>query len=157
MKNRLAEMGFPVGPWLTELKNAVLRGGDDQAPFRVWWKEGTELVERFIPLGRLKGAILNIVPGQKITYVTDAAHTPSNARRIVELARGSDYLFIEACFLQEDRDRAQEKCHLTARQAGLLGKESGAARVLPFHFSPKYNECAERLYAEVSEALSGQL
>lgn len=157
MKNRLTEMGFPVGPWLTELKNAVIRGVDDDTPFRVWWKEGNELVERFLPLGRLKESILKIVPGQKITYVTDAAYTPSNAGRIVDLARASDYLFIEASFLNEDEERAREKCHLTTRQAGQMAREAGAARVLPFHFSPKYTGFPERLYAEVTEALSGPI
>ena len=152
MKNRLEELGFPVGPWLTELKHAVLGGTGDDVPFRVWWKEGTDIVERHIPLGQLKDNILHIVPGQKITYVTDTAYTPENKASIVELARGSDYLFIEAGFLQEDEARAKEKYHLTAHQAGLIGKESGAARVLPFHFSPKYMEMEDRIYGEVEQA-----
>ncbi len=152
MKNRLEELGLPVGPWLAELKRAVLGDAGDDTPFRVWWKEGAHLMERRIPLGQLKRDILRIVPGQKITYVTDTAYTPENAARIVELARGSDYLFIEASFLQEDAARAREKCHLTARQAGLIAKEAGAARVLPFHFSPKYTGLEGRIYREVEQA-----
>jgi ribonuclease Z len=152
MKNRLEELGLQVGPWLTELKCAVLGGDDDESTFRVWWKNRAQIVERHIPLGQLKKDILHIVPGQKITYITDSAYTPGNAARMTELARGSDYLFIEAAFLHEDAGRAKEKYHLTARQAGLVGKESGAARVLPFHFSPKYIGREGRIYREVEQA-----
>jgi ribonuclease Z len=152
MKNRLEELGLPVGPWLTELKRAVLGGEADNVPFRVWWKDGAEIIERHIPLGQLKRDILHIVPGQKITYVTDSVYTPENATRMTELARGSDYLFIEAAFLHEDAGRAKEKYHLTAHQAGLVGKESGAARVLPFHFSPKYIGMEGSIYREVEQA-----
>jgi ribonuclease Z len=154
MKNRVAELGFPVGPWLTELKRAVLSEQADDAPFRVWWKNGKNIVERQIALGELKRDILRIVPGQKITYVTDAVYTSDNASRIAALAQGSDYLFIEAGFLEEDAVRAAEKCHLTARQAGLLARESGAVRVIPFHFSPKYLDKEERMRAELEQASS---
>ncbi len=152
MKNRLEEFGLPVGPWLTELKRAVLGGKADDVPFRVWWKDGVEVVERQIPLGQLKRDILQIVPGQKITYVTDSVYTPENTARMTKLARGSDYLFIEAAFLHEDSDRAREKYHLTARQAGLVGKLSGAVRILPFHFSPKYIGMEGRIFREVEQA-----
>jgi len=155
MKNRLLEQGFPVGPWLTGLKTAVLRGDPDDAMFRVWWREGKEVRERFLLLGTLKKDLLRIVPGQKITYVTDAVCSEENAVRIKGLARGSDYLFIEAMFLHENRDRAGEKHHLTARQAGLLAGEAGVARLIPFHFSPKYSGMEEVVRNEAEEAFRG--
>jgi ribonuclease Z len=152
MKNRLLERGFHVGPWLTELKTAVLRGDPDDGTFRVWWREGVWLRERFLPLGTLKEEILHIVPGQKITYVTDAVCCDENAERIRDLAGGSDYLFIEAMFLHEDAERAREKHHLTAIQAGLLARGSNAKRFAPFHFSPKYTGREEALRMEAEEA-----
>ena len=155
MKNRLDERGLPVGPWLADLKHAVLGEEPDDQLFRVWWKEGVNVMERYLPLGQLKRDILLIVPGQKITYVTDIVHEPENASRIIELARGSDYLFIEAGFLHEDAERAREKFHLTAYQAGLVGREAGAARVLPFHFSPKYTGREEELRSEVERGVAG--
>ncbi len=156
MKNRLEEMSLPVGSWLTELKRAVLGDAPDELPFRVWWKEGEKITELNIPLGQLKRDILSIVPGQKISYVTDTSYTPENVERIRELAAGSDYLFIEACFLHEDAAAAKEKCHLTTCQAGIIGKETRAVRVIPFHFSPKYLQLEERIYGEVEKAASGQ-
>ncbi len=155
MKNRVMELGLPVGPWLNELKRSVLREEADDVPFRVWWKEGGNILERRIALGELKRGILHIVPGQKITYVTDTSYTSDNAARIVELARGADYLFIEAGFLEEDAVRAKEKCHLTAHQAGLMARQAGAIRVIPFHFSPKYLGKGERLRAELENARFG--
>jgi len=155
MKDRLQRQGLPVGPWLTELKKAVLRGDPDTALFRIWWREGTTVRERFMELGVLKKEILRIVPGQKITYVTDVVGSTVNISRIRELAAGSDYLFIEAMFLQKDEAMAREKYHLTACQAGTLAREAGAARVTPFHFSPKYSGQGEELLREVADAFKG--
>jgi ribonuclease Z len=149
MKNRLRELGLPTGPWLAELKRAIQRGEPDDGRFRAWWRAGGEVAERHFTLGELKKEILQIVPGQKIAYVTDAACSPANAARIVELARGADYLFIEATFLHADRDRAAERHHLTARQAGELARRAGVARAIPFHFSPRYQGMEEKLRAEM--------
>lgn len=149
LKNRLLEQGLATGPWLAELKRDVLRGGADDKPFRAWWQTPEGLAERWIPLGELRGTVLNIVPGQKIAYVTDAAGTPANAARIVELARGADCLFIETTFLDADRDLAGVRRHLTALQAGLIAREAGAGRVIPFHFSPRYRGREEALLQEL--------
>jgi ribonuclease Z len=155
MKNRLDELGLPVGPWLAELKRAVLREASDSFQVRAWWKEAGGVTERFLPLGELKGRALAIVPGQKITYVTDTVYSEANAAAITALAQGSDYLFIEAPFLEADAGRAAEKYHLTARQAGLLARRAEVARVIPFHFSPKYTGEEERIEAEVAAAFAG--
>lgn len=152
MKNKLEAMGLPVGPWLKELKASVVRGDPDQQPVRIWWKESGQVRERFLPLGRLKSEILQITPGQKITYVVDSVYHEENAKKIVELARGSDILFIECGFLQQDARHAAQKYHLTAQQAGLLAKAAGAKRLVPFHFSPRYMGKEELLVHELQEA-----
>ena len=148
-KNRLAEKGLSTGPWLRELKQAVLRGEPDATLVHVGRGE-----DGYLPLGELKAHILRIVPGQKIAYVTDVVYHEQNAARIVELARDADLLFIESTFLQQDAARAAEKYHLTAHQAGLLARAAGAKSVVPFHFSPTYSgqedvvrEELERAYA----------
>ncbi|WP_129125326.1 ribonuclease Z [Geomonas oryzae] len=152
MKNRLAALGLPVGAWLSEVKRAVLRGAPDDTAFTIAAAEGGM---REFSLGELKEQVLQVVPGEKIAYVTDTAYTPENRRRIAELARGADYLFIEAVFLDIDRERARERAHLTARQAGTLAREAGAARVIPFHFSPRHLGAEEELRREVAEAFGG--
>jgi len=152
-RNRLAGLGVAVGPWLKELKHAVLRGAADEslvnAPRAV--AAGTLC----LPLGLLKARALRVVPGAKLCYVTDCAYHPANVERIVDLARGSDVLFIEATFRDEDRDHAAAKAHLTARQAGAIARAAGARKVIPFHFSARYSGCYERVQAEVDEAYRG--
>ena len=143
-KSGLEEMGLPTGPWLRSLKSAVARGEPDGTPVLVR--------ERTVSLGDLKEKVLRIVPGQKIAYVTDAGFTPENAQAIVDLAQGADSLFIETAFTHEEEQRAAEKYHLTARQAGWLAREAGARRLVPFHFSPKHSEEADRLVREAMEA-----
>ena len=152
-KNRVFELGLPVGEWLRELKHAVMRGEPDERPFRIWWKEGLEIRERWLPLGELKRQILRIVPGQKLAYVTDTAYHEANAASIVGLARDADLLFIETMFLEEDKEMAAAKYHLTARQAGELARRANVARVVPFHFSPRYVGCEARLHGELAAAL----
>lgn len=154
MKNRALELGLPTGPWLAELKREIVRGEADDKPFRAWWHVGGEVVERHFTLGDLKKEILNIVPGQKIAYVTDTAFTPENAERIINLVRGADYLFIEAAFLDADRERAGERYHLTALQAGLLARQSGVVTAIPFHHSPRYLGMADTLQEEFARSLS---
>jgi ribonuclease Z len=151
MKNRLLDLGLPTGPWLAELKRAIVRGEADDMLFRAWWHTAGGMVERHFALGELKKEILQVVPGQKIAYVTDAAYTPANAARIVDLARGADYLFIEATFLDADRERAAERHHLTALQAGRLARQAGVARAIPFHFSPRYQGMEDRLREELGQ------
>lgn len=151
MKNKLLELGLPTGPWLAELKREIMRGEADDKLFRVWWSSGGGEEERHFPLGELRKMILQIVPGQKIAYVTDAAYTQANGERIVDLARGADYLFIEAMFLHAERERAAERYHLTARQAGLLARRAGVARVIPFHFSPRYRGVEDKLIRELEQ------
>ena len=68
----------------------------------------------------LRSAALQIVPGQKIAYVTDAAYHADNVARIAALAAGADLLFIECTFLEADAADAARKCHLTAGQAGSI-------------------------------------
>ena len=152
MKNRLDELGLPVGPWLAELKKSVLRDEPGETPFRVWWREDGRMTERWMGLDDLRTTVLNVAPGQKITYVTDVLYSKENAEKIISLATGSDYLFIEASFPHEEVERAALKCHLTTTQAGALAHRAGAVRVIPFHFSPKYTGMEEMLEWEVKAA-----
>ncbi len=71
-----------------------------------------------LPAGELRERVTKITPGQKFVYVSDVIDSPAMSGRIVEFARGADVLFVEACFLDEDRGRAEEKYHLTAGRRG---------------------------------------
>jgi ribonuclease Z len=153
-KTKLHEMGFPTGPWLKELKRAVLRGEADETLFRVWWRTNETIEEQMVPLGTLKERVLQVVPGQKIAYVVDTVYHEENARAIVDLARHADTLFIEATFLHHDAERAADRAHLTARQAGLLARDAGVKVMVPFHFSPRYAGQGDRLRGEAEQAFA---
>ncbi len=60
-------------------------------------------------------------------------------------------------FLHEDEKLAAERNHLTARQAGELAKAAGAAKLAPFHFSPRYEGRHEALVEEAAQAFGFQL
>jgi ribonuclease Z len=144
----LKQLRLPVGPWLKEAKLLVRRGAADD----------TEVVvadERSIALGVLKEHALRTGRGQKIAYVVDAAGHEPNVLRIIALARGADQLFIEAAFLDADAEIAAQRRHLTARQAGEIGKLSGVKRLIPFHFSARYRDEEERIRSEAEQAFLG--
>jgi len=151
-KDRLEALGLPVGPWLRDLKQAVLDGLPDDYAITITGLRGQEVDVPTRSRGALKNAVLHTTPGQKISYVTDVASTPENADRIRRLARDADTLFIEAVFKQEDHVRAAERAHLTTAQAGRLGREANVRCLEPFHFSPRYDGDEEGMRREVDEA-----
>lgn len=150
-KNILLEMGLPVGVWLMDLKDRILRNEPDDTLIRVSRKEEGET---FIPLGELKATVVKITPGQKITYVTDVIYNEENAQKIVRLAEASDLMFIEATFLNEDTEKATQKYHLTALQAGMLARMARAKRISLFHFSPKYKGAGNLIVEEAMKAFN---
>ena len=151
-KNRLAELGLPVGPWLRALKRAVIDERPDDYPIRIGARPATREVE--LPLGRLRD-VVTVTPGQKIAYIADAADTPANRKAIIDLVRNADLLFIEAAFAAADAALAAERAHLTTVAAGRIAWDAGVRRVEPFHFSPRYTGEEERMLAEVMAAFSG--
>lgn len=153
MKNALDEMGLSPGNWLVRLKDDIREGIPEDTLIEARPREGGT---RTIPLGELK-RLVRTMPGQKVSYVADTAYNSDNARKIVELVEGSDILFIEAPFLEEDAGTAAEKYHLTARQAGALAREAGAKEIRIFHLSPKYKGREHLLMDEAMGAFGGHV
>lgn len=151
-KSRLNELALPVGPWLRELKRAIIESRDDDYPIEVGLGSPTSR-KRTIPLGALRSTV-TVTSGQKIGYVTDVADTPSNRQAIVQLVRKADLLFIEAAFAQADAALAAERAHLTTAAAGAIAREAGVRHIEPFHFSPRYSGQETRLLNEVNVAFA---
>ena len=152
-KTRLAKLGLPVGPWLRDLKRAVIENRPDEFPIRIR-PSMTSSIEHHLPLGKLRD-VLTITPGQKIGYVTDVADTAANRKAIVDLVKNADLLFIEATFAGADVALATERAHLTTDAAGQIARQAGVRRVEPFHFSPRYAGEDERMVNEVAAAFAG--
>ncbi|MGA8751373.1 MAG: MBL fold metallo-hydrolase [Pseudolabrys sp.] len=149
-KNRLEELGLPIGPWLRELKRAVVERKSDGDLIQVGIRTTSQDVNE-MPLGILRKAI-TVTPGQKVAYVTDAANTSANRAAIIALALNADLLFIEAAFAEADAQLATERAHLTTDAAGRLARAAGVRRVEPFHFSPRYSGQEARMMNEVMAA-----
>ncbi len=133
-KDAVLAMGLDIGPWLRDFKEALFASRDPSAPFTV--RSGAKTLS--MSLGELARRIATLTPGQKVAYITDIGYSPSNEARAVALARGADQLFIEASFLDAQKEAALTKCHLTARQAGTLAGKARVKQFTLFHFSPRY-------------------
>ncbi|CAB1078596.1 Metal-dependent hydrolases of the beta-lactamase superfamily III [Olavius algarvensis Delta 1 endosymbiont] len=154
IREGLNRLSLAPGPWLSEFKQALYDGKDPGATFELG-QAGAPVKKKFV-LAELAGQIARITPGQKITYITDVLNSDANQRKIMELARDSDHLFIEAVFLEKDRELARAKGHLTARQAGHIAARSGARQFEIFHFSPRYADRQQLLYEEALAAFKQQ-
>ncbi|MDA8083757.1 MAG: hypothetical protein M0024_08905 [Nitrospiraceae bacterium] len=141
-RDRLIRKGLRVGPWLNEFKRLYRRGDFsgtvDTGDGRLTLREIAEI------------AISS--RGQKISYATDIAMTRGNRKKLIELIRGSDVFYGEACFLEEDRQRARERYHMTAGECGAIAREAGVTTLEVMHFSPRYLGRAELVVREAQSA-----
>ncbi len=141
-KAMLLKKGLPVGPWLGAFKQAIREGRLD---FTVAVSGREYTYEQLL-------GIVRFSEGQKVSYVVDVSPSAENMERIVELVHGSHTLYIEAFFLEEERRRAVERNHLTARMAGEIAALAGVKEVVPLHLSPKYRAFPERVLEETMSA-----
>ena len=155
-KTRLDELGLAVGPWLRDLKRAILNAAPPTTPIHALRRSAEGATPVTLPLGKL-GEIAQIVPGQTFAYVVDARYHPINAARIERLVSGADVLFIECAFLEADAAHAARKNHLTARQAGTLARRAHVKRLVPCHFSTRYTDRGALLSEEAQDAFEGSI
>ena len=154
-KADVTRLGLEVGPWIKKFKEALFDQQDPDSEFEI--RSGKKQIRKTFVLKDLAEQIAIITPGQKVSYIADVAYSESNVKKIVELVKDSDHLFIEASFLEKDKDIAEKKGHLTARQAGFIAGKANVQRVTPFHFSPRYQGQERDLEKEVMEAYTSTL
>jgi len=133
----LTELGLCTGPWLTNLKQSLFNNEHPDSAIKVQWHDKAK-DEKSMRLGDLAEKITVRSAGQKIAYFADVGFTEDNVEKMVAMAKNADHLFIEAAFLDQDRDIAEKKYHLTAKHAGMIAGQAGARRFTLFHFSPRY-------------------
>ena len=147
-KERLRTLGLVPGPWLAELKQRVL-AGEGEADMELPGGQRR-------PCAELAKTLLLSVRGAKLGYATDFADTPGNRDRLIKLVRGAHTFFCEASFKLEDREQAAHTGHLTTRACGEVAAAAGVQRLVPFHFSRRYEGEVELAYREI-EAVFGRV
>ena len=155
-KERLHAAGLPVGSWLKEVKRHLWEGRPDDFRFSATLYFEHRREEREFILGEVKERFIAIMRGQKIAYVVDARYDAENEAKIIQLAHQADVFYCEAPYLERDADKARERYHLTARQAGMMGRKAGVRSLVVFHFSPRYSGMGAVIQAEARDAFEGR-
>jgi ribonuclease Z len=82
--------------------------------------------------------------GRRVVYSGDSA--PCNS--VMTLAAGADLLVHEATFGDDEKTRAIETRHSTAREAAELARDAGVRQLALTHISARYSREAPELLAE---------
>jgi len=74
--------------------------------------------------------------GKKIGISGDTMPT----KELEEFFRECDYLVFDSTFLDDEKQKAQDTCHSTAKQAAELGKNANVKNLILTHFSARYKD-----------------
>ncbi len=148
-KDRLEALGLAPGSWLGELKRSVL---DGRAHATIALPNGERR-----EAGELANDLVLSRPGGKLVYATDLDDSEANRKVLAELAWRASFFYCEASFLEKDARLARATQHLTARAAGEIAKAADVERLVPFHFSKRYEKELDDIYAEIAAAFPGRI
>jgi ribonuclease Z len=118
LPEKAEELTIPPGPWRRDLVNGesvTLPDGRTIHPDQVLG------IER---------------PGTRLAHVGDVGRTDELYQPVSEV----DGLIIEATYLQEEAEMAEQFAHLTARQAAELAANAGVKHLILTHVSRRYRE-----------------
>lgn len=149
----LEDMGLHSGPWLDDFKRMLRQDRPSTTPLAAPTRSGGT---KELTLQEWRDLLVLEKKGQKIVYVVDSCYSEANIRQIVSLAQGADLFYCESTFLEADADKAEQRSHLTATQAGALARQARVKRFIPFHFSRRYESEPDRLQEEALRAFAAQ-
>ncbi len=74
--------------------------------------------------------------GKKIGISGDTMPTED----LQKFFRDCDYLVFDSTFLDEEKQKAQDTCHSTAKQAAIIAKNANVKNLILTHFSARYKD-----------------
>ena len=74
--------------------------------------------------------------GKKIGFSGDTMPT----KELEKFFEGCDFLVFDSTFLEEEKQKALDTCHSTAKQAATLAKNSNVKNLILTHFSARYKD-----------------
>ncbi len=80
-------------------------------------------------------------PGKKIGISGDTMPT----KDLEKFFANCDYLVFDSTFLDEIKEKAQDTCHSTAKQAAVLAKNANVKNLILTHFSARYTDETKHL------------
>ncbi len=150
-KQKLHDAGLPVGSWLKDVKQYLWEDKPDDFRFTATLYFEHRKQELDFILGEVRDRFLTVTRGQKLAYVVDARYDEGNEEKIIDLVRGADLFYCESPYLDRDADKARERYHLTAKQAGLMARKADVRELVVFHFSPRYTGQGNEIVREAME------
>ena len=151
-KDKLVELGYKSGPWLAELKKALVAGERSKEITTV--RNGEEVTRT---AADLEAELIYARPPQSITYITDCAPSVGNMEKAIKFAVHSTLLIIEAVFLDEDEEHAIQKNHLTLNRAKEIFFRSDSEYVRFTHFAARYENDKTRFMNKLYEGMNGKV
>lgn len=118
LPEKAEQLTIPPGPWRRDLVNGMavtLPDGRTIHPDQVLGDER---------------------PGTRLAHVGDVGRT----QELIQSVQDVDSLIIEATYLQEEAEMADQFAHLTARQAAELAATAGVKHLILTHVSRRYRE-----------------
>ena len=79
--------------------------------------------------------------GKKIGFSGDTMPT----KELEKFFEGCDFLVFDSTFLEEEKQKALDTCHSTAKQAATLAKNSNVKNLILTHFSARYKDETQHL------------
>lgn len=104
-------------------------------------KEGADFVAsdgRIIENARLT---LDPDPAASYAYCSDTVFH----KGVINAVRGVNTIYHEATYADDNANKAKERGHSTARQAGIVAREAGAGKLIIGHYSKSYSDEAVHL------------